>query len=153
MPTSGSTIWAQLASPSSPVGSVPFVFTDGVTIVTDVVYLAYQQSGAAYAGSVMPYQLSVYGGHRVAYSDTTAGTGNVTINKTAGRVRFAAAASSIVVTSNYCFATSVINVQDEAGDATATRFKVVPSAGSFTITANAAFTVAGNVTFTITNVY
>ncbi len=39
-----STVWGQLALPFSPVGSMPFVYTDGVTIQTAVGYLWWNQA-------------------------------------------------------------------------------------------------------------
>ena len=151
--TNPSTVWAQLALPLSPVGSIPFVFTDSATIVIDSINFSYLQSGATKTGSQQDYQLTVAGGVRVTYTDTTASTGAQVINKPAGRVKFAAGTSSVVITSSYAYATSIIHIQDETGDATAIRFKVTPAAGSFTITANANFTSAGNVTFLINNVF
>lgn len=39
-----STIWTQLSAPNSPVGSIPFVYTDGTTIVTDVLNFFWNQT-------------------------------------------------------------------------------------------------------------
>ena len=147
-----STIWAQLAIPNPPIGGVPFVFTDNATIVTDTVNFNYTQLGASLSGTLQNYQLTVYGGFRIAYSDTTSIPGAATINKPAGRVKIAAGASTVVVTNAYCFASSIVQVQLEAADATLTRAIVTPANGSFTITGNAAATTATQVTFVVTNV-
>lgn len=151
-----STVWSQLSLPYSPVGSIPFVDEDGVTIVTDILNFLYTQDGDVNigTGSRIASQLTVTNGVRVAYTDSTGTPGAATINKTAGRVKFAAAAVTLVVTNNTCFATSIINVNLEgAADATATRaFVSAQINGSFTITLNAAATAATTVSFQITNV-
>jgi len=67
-----STVWAQLSLPASPVGSIPFVTYDTVTVVTDVQYFWYNQTA---------HQLSVQGNNPYA-SGASAGdqTGSDTIN-------------------------------------------------------------------------
>lgn len=151
--TNPSTVWTQLSMPNPPQASIPFVTTDGATIVTDVLNFFYSQGLSALSGSICNYQLTVYGGVRKAYTDTTATPGAVTINKSAGRVKLAAGQTSLVVTSSYAFASSIIKLQLETADATLTRVIPVPAAGSFTITGNAACTAAVNITFVIENVF
>lgn len=148
-----STVWTQLSLPNPSQGSLPYVDTDGVSVVTDVVNYFYSQGLAQLSGSICPYQLTVYGGVRVGYTDATATPGAATINKTVGRVKIAAGQSTLVVTSSYCFATSIVQLQLETADATLTRAIVTPTAGGFIITGNAVATAAVTVNFLITNVY
>lgn len=79
--------------------------------------------------------------------DSTGSPGNVTQNDAfLGRVAIAAAAASVTVTNNRVTATSVIVPVLQSVDATLTQIlTVVPAAGSFTITGNAAATAACNV--------
>lgn len=151
-----STIWGQLADPLSAIGNIPFVDIDGVTITTDALNLLYMSgtNTSNSTGTYKPYQLTIQGGLRVGFQDTTANPGAATINKPAGRVKFLAGASSIVVTNSYCTATSMIRATLEGTDATALYIKsIVPAAGSFTITLNAACTAALQASFDILNVY
>lgn len=150
-----STIWSQLALPNPPVGSIPFVFTDGATIVTDVVNFFYTQAGVTLAGTLQNSQLTVAGGLRESYTDTTTTPGAVTVNKPAGRSKIAAGQSTLVVTCAFCFLSSIVGINIEGGafDATATRFQVTPGAGSFTVTFNAAATAAVTFSWDILNVY
>lgn len=70
---------------------------------------------------------------------TAAGTtGARTINKTAGRVNFAAAATSLVVTSSLVTVNSIIIATVATNDATMKSVAAVAAAGSFTLHANAA---------------
>lgn len=149
-----STVWAQLSVPNSPIGSIPFVDTDGQSIISDVSNLSYSAGNlSSYATGVLPYQLKITNGLRVAYSDLTAAPSvTVTINKAAGRIKIPAGQTTVTVTSNCCFATSIVHLQLESADATLTRVIAVPAAGSFTITGNAACTAATTVNFIITNV-
>ena len=83
---------------------------------------------------------------------TTAGTtGAQTINKTTGRVNFAAAATSLVVTNSLTTANSICHVTIATNDATAANEKCVTTAGSFTIYLGVAPTAETAVNFTITN--
>lgn len=151
-----STVWTQLSSPNSAVGSLPFVYTDGTTIMTDVANFSYSQlndTGIG-TGSQLAYQLKVLNGLRVSYQDTTATPGAATINKIAGRFKIAAGATSVVITNNCCFATSIVHAEIEgAFDTTAKKVQITPAAGSFTATLDAACTAAVVVNFTITNVF
>lgn len=148
-----STIWGQLEDPLSPIGSLPYISTDGVSIETDVLHFSYQSGTAIASGTLRPYQHTAWGGYRLAFTDSSTTPGAITINKPAGRVKIAAGASSIVVTSNYCFSSSIVLTQMEgAVDTTLTRIRVTPSDGSFTISGNAAATAALAISFVIFNV-
>lgn len=147
-------IWADPTGSGTTPGVVQYTDIDGVTQTYDAVNFIYSSpTNPALTGTMCPYQLTMFGGFRVGYSDTTNVGGNSVINKAAGRIKMAAATTSITVTSSYCFASSVVAVNLETADATATRFIVVPAAGSFTVTFNAASTGAVNLSFTITNVF
>lgn len=81
---------------------------------------------------------------------TVTGTvGAVTMNKPAGRVIVAAAATSIVVTNSLVTANSIILVTIAQNDSTAVIKNVVAAAGSFTITLNAAATANTAVNFLV----
>lgn len=67
-------------------------------------------------------------------------TGNQTINKPSGTVRFAAAASSLVVTNSLCTTNHRVLAMCCTNDATATVKNVVTTNGSFTIVLEAAAT-------------
>lgn len=78
-------------------------------------------------------------------------TGAQTINKNAGSVNFAAAATSLVVTDSRASTTSIIFTTPMTNDATCKSFLVTRAAGSFTINANAACTAETAVGFIIFN--
>lgn len=84
---------------------------------------------------------------------TAAGTtGAQTINRSAGRVNFAAAAQTLVVTDSQVTTTSLIFLTVSTDDTTAKSAVVsAQSAGSFTIKLNAAATSETAVNFFITN--
>ena len=83
---------------------------------------------------------------------TAAGTtGAVTINKTTGRVNFAAAATSLVVTNSLATANSICHVTKATNDATMRLGACVAAAGSITIYADVAPAAETAVNFTITN--
>ena len=83
---------------------------------------------------------------------TAAGTtGAQTINKTAGSVNFAAAASTLVVTNSLVSTSSIILATVAANDATLKSVAVVAAAGSFTLHANAAATAETRVNFMVIN--
>ncbi len=85
-------------------------------------------------------------------TNTAAGTtGAQTINKPSGTVNFAAGASSLVVTNSLCTTASLVFAAIRTNDATAIIKNVVPAAGSFTITLNAAATAETSVGFFIIN--
>jgi hypothetical protein len=83
---------------------------------------------------------------------TAAGTtGAQTINKNSGRVNFAAAATSLVVTNSLVTASSIIQCTVATNDSTMKAAIAVAASGSFTIYASAAATAETAVNFTITN--
>lgn len=90
----------------------------------------------------------------VAFAKTiTAGgtTGAQTIDKTAGSVNFAAAATSLVVTNSLVTANSVVIATVATNDTTMTSVQAVAGAGSFTLYANAAATAETRVNFLVIN--
>jgi hypothetical protein len=86
-----------------------------------------------------------------ATTDKSATPGNVTINAPLGRAALAAAAATCVVTNSFVKPTSVVVVQLETNDGTATRLIVTVAAGSFTVTAPAAATGTTKFSFTVDN--
>lgn len=78
-------------------------------------------------------------------------TGNRTINRNAGSVNFAAAATSLVVTNNRVTTSSIIVATVATNDATMTSVTAVAAAGSFTLHANAAATAETRVNFIVIN--
>lgn len=150
-----STVWAQLSLPYSPVGSVPYVTTDGQSILTDVLHFKYlDNKNTTLSTGQLWYQMFLWNGIQVKYADTTAAPGTTaTINQVAGRFKLPAGASSAVITNNCCYATSIVHVTIETNDATLKYVTyVTPAAGSFTMNFNAASTGQVTVSFTITNV-
>lgn len=95
-----------------------------------------------------PRRLYLGTGLSVEATVTAGGTtGAQTINKTAGTVNFAAAASTLVVTNSTVTASSLVFCVIRTNDGTATIKNVVPSSGSFTITLTAAATAETSVGF------
>lgn len=83
---------------------------------------------------------------------TAAGTtGARTINKNAGSVNFAAAATSLVVTDSRVTTSSVIVATVATNDLTMKSVNAVAGSGSFTLNANAAATAETRVNFLIIN--
>jgi hypothetical protein len=78
-------------------------------------------------------------------------TGAQTINKSSGRVNFAAAATSLVVTNSLCTVNSIIHVTIATNDTTADLVRVVAAAGSFTIHMRTAPTAETAVNWLLTN--
>lgn len=78
-------------------------------------------------------------------------TGARTINKPAGTVNFAAAATSLVVTNSTVNASSIILLMARTNDATCAVKNYVAGAGSFTINMTAACTAETSVGFLVTN--
>lgn len=74
------------------------------------------------------------------YTDSSGTPGNVTNSSPRGRAAFAAAGSTVVVTSSLVTAASTILVTLGGADATLTSVRVTAAAGSFTVTGNAAAT-------------
>lgn len=84
-------------------------------------------------------------------STAVATTGAQTINKPAGSVNFAAAATSLVVTNALVTANSVIIATVNTNDGTMKSVSAVAAAGSFTLHANAAATAETRVSFIVIN--
>ena len=83
---------------------------------------------------------------------TAAGTtGAQTINKNAGTVNFAAAATSLVVTNSLVTTSSIIICTVGTNDTTMKSVSAVAASGSFTIYANAAATAETRVNFIVIN--
>lgn len=158
--TNPSTVWTQLASPLQADGSIPFVDTDNVSIITDVLHLWYDQElFTLYATNIAPAQIGgslgsvlfPWGKLNLDYT-ITATVGAVTINKPSGRVIIALGAAAVIVTNSLVTANSIILVTIATADATLTFIKsVVAAAGSFTITGNANATANCKVNFLVIN--
>lgn len=73
-------------------------------------------------------------------TDISGTPGNGTVNTGRGRAAFAAAASSVTISSTICSAGSTVLVQLGGTDATLKSVTVTAGAGSFTVTGNAAAT-------------
>jgi hypothetical protein len=137
-----STIWAQLAMPNPPAGSIPFVLSDGITIGTDVLNFFYDQVNNV---------LDITNGIEV-FSFDAAAAGQVTINHVAGSGIMAAGSLSLTVLNNKILNSHAkVFIQSRSNDATATRFSVVLGGGGFLITANAAATANVTIDFFIVN--
>jgi hypothetical protein len=96
--------------------------------------------------------LQVNGGVAIAKTITSAGTtGAQTINKAAGSVNFASAASSLVVTDSLVNANSVIICTVATNDTTLKSVQAVATSGSFTLFASAAATAETRVNFVVIN--
>lgn len=78
-------------------------------------------------------------------------TGNQTINKTAGSVNFAIAATSLVVTNSLVTTASVILATVASNDASMKSVQAVAAAGNFTLYSNAAATAETRVNFLVLN--
>lgn len=139
-----SNVWTQLTLPNPPSGSVPFVFTDNVTISCDVTNFSYDLTN---------FRLLIANGLKIAYTDTSAVPGAATINKSAGRVKIAAGQTVLVVTNSLVAAGDIVDVNIETLDATFNRVISIASAGMITITGNAAATAAVTMSFILNKVY
>ncbi len=117
-------------------------------------------AGATFLGSTISVAgaatlsstLTVVGDVAVSKTITGAGTtGAQTINKSSGRVNFAAAATSLVVTDSLVTTQSVILISKAANDGTARLGGVVAASGSFTIYMDVAPAAECAVNFLVTN--
>jgi hypothetical protein len=98
------------------------------------------------------FQFDTTDGLIVPKTITAAGTtGARTIDKTAGTVNFAAAATSLVVTNSFVDANSVIIATVGTNDSTMKSVAVVAGTGSFTLHANAAATAETRVNWFVIN--
>lgn len=75
------------------------------------------------------------------FTDSTAAPGAATANTSSGLAKFAAGASTCVITNSLVTASSVVMAALQAADGSLTTIiRVTPGSGSFTVTANAAST-------------
>ena len=88
---------------------------------------------------------------QATYTDSSGTPGNITNNSPRGRAAFAAAGTSVVVTSSLVTATSSVLVQLGGTDTTLTFVRVTSAAGSFTVTGNAAATAITPFDFFVIN--
>lgn len=146
-----STVWTQLSLPNPAAGSIPFVTSDNATVVTDVLNFMYSGglsslNAGTFSGQA-PYQLTVFGGLRVGYTDSRTDPANpITINKCSGRVRILAAGFSLVVNCSYCTLNSMVILSKHGVALTATPpHSVTIGPGYFTI--NLEVAAAGNIDF------
>lgn len=120
---------------------------------TNIAFQANNSAGtnnfAFYANAAKSY----FGGDVLFNKTVTAGgtTGAQTIDKNAGSVNFAAAATSLVVTNSLVTTSSVIIATVATNDATMTSVQAVAGSGSFTLYANAAATAETRVNFLVIN--
>lgn len=95
---------------------------------------------------------SLNGAITASTTDSSGTPGAATINKPSGKVAIAIGASSVVVTNSLVTSASSVFAEIQFADATATTIlRVVPTAGSFTITVNANATAATKVAFFVVN--
>lgn len=86
------------------------------------------------------------------FDDTSGTPGDATINAMTGRAAIDATQSACTITNDSVSATSIVTVSLESIDATLTQIlTVVPAAGSFTVTGNAAATADANFSFVVHN--
>jgi hypothetical protein len=138
-----STIWAQLASPNQAAGSIPFVANDNVTIVTDVTNISYNSATD---------QLTLTNQIQFGYTNNSVPAVSLTCNSVSGRVKMTAGAKNLIVLNSKVSLTSIILATMESNDATAVSIKsIIPSAGQFVITLNAAATSIVQFSFFVVN--
>ena len=102
------------------------------------------------SGTTENFRFNSAGGVTLPKTITAAGTtGAQTINKPAGAVNFAAAATSLVVTNSLVTVNSVVKCQLATNDTTAVLGAVVKAAGSFTIFMKTAPTAETRVDFVV----
>jgi hypothetical protein len=138
-----STIWGQLAIPNPAAGSIPFVYTDNFTIITDVSNFSYDPVGT---------QLFVAGGFNCGYLQNGVASNSPTVNTASGRVTVPAGNASFTLNNALILAASIVVVNMETNDATATTIKtIVPSLGKIVVTLNAASTSSITFSFIVFN--
>jgi len=91
------------------------------------------------------------GSIKQGYTDISGTPGSGTANTPRGRFAFTSASTSATITCNVCAATSAVLLSLQTGDATATSVTVVPGAGSFVVTTNAATTGTPKCDFLVVN--
>ena len=110
---------------------------------------AFQSSAnLTYDGAVLTLKANIAVDKTITASGTT---GAQTINKTAGSVNFAIAATSLVVTNSLVATSSVIMATVASNDTTMKSVQAVAAAGSFTLYGNAAATAETRVNFLVLN--
>lgn len=138
-------------------GSVGMAFGGGSGSPTTTLYLKWATSGPgrviiASTSDDGVNALQVNGGVAIAKTITAGGTtGAQTINKAAGSVNFAAAATSLVVTDSFVTANSIIICTVATNDTAFKSVQAVPTSGSFTLFANAAAAAETRVQFIVVN--
>ena len=111
--------------------------------------VAFQSSAnLTYDGSVFTVKSDIVVNKTITASGTT---GAQTIDKTAGSVNFAIAATSLVVTNSLVTTSSIILATVASNDTTMKSVQAVAAAGSFTLYANAAATAETRVNFLVLN--
>lgn len=120
---------------------------------TDVLPFSFPSAGPAYkATAVAVVQAGMNAEIKTSKTITAAATtGAQTINKPAGSVNFAAAATSLVVTNSLVTANSIVLACVATNDTTMKTVLAVPASGSFTLHANAAATAETRVNFLVVN--
>jgi len=152
-----STVWATLSMPSPPVGSIPFVDTDGSSIITDIAHFFYTALGALSSSAAFnrfPYQLTAWGGIRMGGVILTGITGTITVNAPAGSVTIPAGTFLLTVHCSYVkFGATIVIPTLRTLDNTLTRLIVSTVAnGQFILFGNAAATADVNVDFVVFNI-
>lgn len=145
----GGSIWSTAVSPSTINHALQVAQTVTGVNATGVIYLTINGSSRFNVTNTTVTHLG-----DMIYDKTItapATTGAQTINKTTGRVNFAAAAASLVVTNSLVTANSIIQATVATNDATMKSVACVATAGSFTMYANANPTAETAVNFTVTN--
>ena len=84
-------------------------------------------------------------------ADSSGTPGNQTSNTPSGRCSIAAVGTTVTVTNNLVTAASRVFAQIGTNDATAVMKNVVPGAGSFVVTLNAATTGTTNINWFVVN--
>lgn len=138
-----STIWAQLALPNPPAGSLPYVLSDGATIGTDVLNLHYGDTTKS---------LYITNGTAQNYdASKVANLTPVSMTALAGRVTIAAGTNSMVVNNPNILASAFVLVQRRNTDATASQISAVCAAGSVAFVTNANATANLVIDFLVIN--
>ena len=112
---------------------------------------AYGNAGTVGAHTVSG-TLTMSSGQKVAatVTDISGTPGNGTVSQLSGKAAFAAGASTITITNTLVTAASAVLCMMEGADATLTSIlRVVPGAGSFVVTGNAAATAATKFSFLV----
>lgn len=139
-----------LASPLSSIGDVNSQANATMLRINDSTQSFIFNNDGSAAATVDFQEVSTFNIQRTITPSGT--TGNRTINKTAGTVNFAAAATAITVTNSLVNTSSLIFTTIRTADATCTFVKsTVPAAGSFVITLNAGCTAETSVGFLVLN--